>query len=458
MNISFLTLILALSALALITIGLALPNIRSRIVGTSNLRNALIPIATAGVLGAIAFTADILKIRIQQDTVPEDNLTLYIQKVDFGVPQIPYDYRDHDYTTAELKHFLGPLMTIDEILQFTDEERSRLDQIASSSGMLNVLTPNQSINTKEIADLVSPVAAFYFNYTDWSKASLSWANLLDSGHKDKNEDKAALLKKLVDAINIQVTAPGLLQGIVGMAWRQSLSLQPVPGDCSASSLGLIHATESDQKLYLSFPTFRSVIASSDAEPERREIAQEMAKDFEFGCLGTLSQAFRGASTSFASEAAIMDKYVKELNRILADKQPESIRISVAISNIGQFNSFVRESAKVAVGPLGRGEKYPFVAHSVQTASSDSEDSAEEPESYIQVSGRSTKPVVFYAPLSPDLQRKIYGAYESEQSFLKLGVIASAGANEGTIYSQVAPFSSQTQEEYSRKVDQMKITF
>jgi len=408
------------------------------------------------VLWATASAAQLLVTRVQEGTAPEDMLTLYVQRVDFGVPQISYAYRDHDYSTPEVKQFLAPLTAIDEDIQLTDDDRSQLNAIANQSGMLDALAANQSVNTNTLASLVAPTVAYYFDYEDWSKVSLSWANLIDSQQNAK--DKEVVLKHLIEAIVIQVTSAGLFQGVVGMLDRQMFDIPSIQGDCSQSPLGLVQLEEFEGHLALNFPKFRSIIARLDDSAERRAQAKRFAQMFESGCFGALSQVFRNASSSFSGEATTMDQYVVTLNRILAAKEPEFIRISVAISNTGRFDSFVRTDAKVAVGPKGSADHLSFTVHSLPNAASDSQavSPTEQSPGYIQVNTRSTKPVVFYARLSPDLQKQTYGAYQSEQAVLRLGVIASAGANEGPIFSQIAPFSSKAQEEFGRKVDEMKI--
>jgi hypothetical protein len=314
------------------TVALALPQVRSKLVGTSNLRNALIPLVTAALLWATVTTADFLKGRIEEDTVPADILTLNIQRVDFGVPQISYVYRDHDYSEEEVKRFLAPLTTIDEDVHLTDDERSRLNDISQPSGMIDELPAGRSISTGDLARVLYQTVAYYYDYKEWSRVSLSLADLIDTGRK--GTDRTAIMSSLIAAMVPTLDTAGMFQGIIGMAWRRTISLESVPGDCNSSSSGTVTSEQEQAGFYLVFPTFRARIAPLGDPPGRKRLAQQFAEKFESGCLETLAGVFRSASSTFSAETRIMDKYVAELNQILAAKKPESIRISVAISNTG----------------------------------------------------------------------------------------------------------------------------
>lgn len=450
MNIPLPVLFIGLSALLLLTVLFALPQLRDRLVGNSKLRNALLPLATALVLAATGFTADILKGKFQQNAIPEDILSLYVQKVDFGVPQVPYTYRDRHYGKADVDRLLAPLKNIHEDLQFTDEERARLDEVANASGVVDSLPSDQFINTSQLAQVIEPIVDSYFDYTDWSTSSLKWANLIDSHSSDS---RIVVLQTLIAAMYLQKNNAGLFQNLIGMAWRHDIFIPSIPNDCSSADLGLATIGESQNAIYVEFQKFTSVLVTTDQQPERIAMAREFGDLFRHGCLRTLSQVFRAGSSSFKSENTIMDNYMHELNGMLAAKQPESIRLTVAISNVGQFNSFVRDSGKVAVGPVDSKDKLSFVVHSVP-----SEESGEGTEGYIQVNSRATKTVVFYALLTAELRPKLYGAYESQQAYLRLGLVASAGAGEGVIFSQIAPFSAQAENDFNRKVEQITIKF
>lgn len=458
MNLSFPYLLIAISVLALLSLLLALPSVRRRLIGSSNLRNALIPVVTAGLLWVTASSADVLKGRIEENTIPDDVLSLHIQDVEFGIPPIPTEYREHDYSFKQVKEALAPLNASDNKLNLTDDEIERLNAIARRSGMVEPIDKNQSCTTKDVANAVAGPLAFTFNYTDWSKVSLAWANILDGSRA--TDDKNGALSKFVDAVQMQLTAAGLFQSIVGMAHRQMMVIPDGAGDCLEAPNMMVRLEENEGVNYLMFPTFRSHLCRANDSLGRTQAAKKFAHLFELSCVESLSAVFRKASTCFQDEADLMNKFVDEWNRILASRQPETIRIKVSISNVGRFDSFVRPVAKISVGPIGASEPLVFTVTKLSSKSSNAEEesdtSPDTSDGFVHVESRSSVIVTFYSRLSTDLQKRLYGAYRSEQAHLRLGVLASAGSSESPILSQIAPFSSNAQTAFQKMVEDMAV--
>jgi hypothetical protein len=253
-----------------------------------------------------------------------------------------------------------------------------------------------------------------------------------------------------------MSSAGVQQGMVGMANRGTLDFAVLRGDCSASPSDSVKYEVLKDMQYLVFPTFRNLIGRADSAGARKA-GTALAHLFEYECLDSLSRAFRRASEIYEKDSKLMMQYVAEWNRIFAAKEAETISIKVAISNIGRFDSFVRTDAKVAVGPKGSQEKLSFKV-SQRIAKDQKDDAMETPTQYLQIKSRSAVLATFYSRLLPDLQKKLHGAYNSEQAFLRLGILASAGPTEGEALSQTAPFSSKTRLEFDQRVDNMKIAF
>lgn len=451
-------LLMTVAGLALLSLSLAVPSIRLRLVGGSNVRHALVPIVVAGLLWTTASAADFLKGRLEESTVPDDVLILHVQSVDFGLPRVPVAYRDQDYSNDQLREALAPLTSIKERVVLAPAEVERLNAIAQPSGMLDRLNKNRTFTTTDVAAAISRPLAFTFNYRDWARASAEWARLLDGLRS--NVDKGASLLAFIDVIETEITAAGLFQAIIGMADRGSITIPDGKGDCRPAQVESARIETTGQNVHLTFPTFRSLLSDSDDAPGRRANAMKFGRLFEFACLGSLSIVMRQAATDFSEEASMMDRYVDTWNEVLASKRPETIRIRASVSNIGRFDSFVRTSAKVSVGPLGASSPLSFTVTRLpsEQRGDDSRPSGgiAEDSSFIHVPSRSNVVVAFLARLSDEMKEKLYGAYQSEQAFLRLGILASAGASESPVLSQVAPFSHKALTSFEQMINDMTV--
>lgn len=459
MTTSMIVLITATLALVVLSAAFSQQRIRERLIGAGGTRTALIPLVAAMALWAAAFSTDLLKGRIEEGTAPNDVLAAFVESISFGIPTVSMDFFSRFYSVAERRKELSSLMAANEPIRLSDEEIERLNDIAGKSGQLDQVDKHQTLTTKSIAGLLSDPVAYGFNYANWAKVSNSWEVYLRTANTQKS--KLDALNGFVSQIQTVMTAAGLFQGIVGMRSRKSVSLSPVPGDCSRTPLGVVNVETMDGKVYLMFSTFRSMIGEAESSAERKKANLELAALFQYGCIDSLANLFRDVGAIFSLEEKLMRQYVAEWNRILASKEAETITIRIAVANVGRFDSFLRREAKVAVGTKGAADKITFQAdlRDATTERQNDEQGLPAPQSdYIQVKSRSTATLILQTHLPPEIQRKLHGAFQSEQTLLRLGLLASAGSSEGEVFTQTVQFSAKAQQAAKERVQQIKVNF
>lgn len=459
MSVSLTILLVATIVLVVLSAALSQDRFRQRLIGGSGLRAALVPLVTAAVLWISALSTGLLKSRIEETTAPEDALAIFVEKISFGIPTISTEFFDRDYSQAEKKRELAALRVSDDPIQLSQSEIDRLNEISRKSGQLEGIDGSRALTTKIIANVLVDPLNFGYRYGTWSSVSNSWADYL--APSSQGQSRQQILETFVGKIRDFQTAAGLFQGIVGMRARQTLTIPDVTGDCSTKPIRIANLELIESKYYLTFPTFRSMIGKSGDREDARRAIKELAALFENGCNESLAAVFRSAAQIYDTDKKLMRQYVEEWNRILASKEAESITIRVAIANVGRFNSFIRRQSKVAVGVKGSSDKIEFIleAKDIPRNKKDDEDESEAASSeYIQIASRSTDTSIFYARLPKENQKKLYGAFQSEQTFLRMGFLASAGAAEGEVFTQIVPFSIKAQLASKEKVQSMRIAF
>jgi hypothetical protein len=452
-------LLASLAILASLSVALAIPQVRDKLVGGSNLRNALVPLVAGALLWMVVAGSDLVKARIEESTIPADVLSLRIQNVEFGMPTIPESYLDSDPTQKQVKEILRPLSDDEDVLEISEEDFEQLNEIASESGMIVSIDKNRKHTAKDVANAVADCIAYTFNYKDWAKVASAWSSLLVRTDQERGKDDKTI-HRFAGAVSLQLTAAGLFQGVVGMANRGTLSIPEAKekDTCLKTPNGVVEVREIDDDVVLDFPDFQSIIHRGGNSP-RRMAALRLGNLMRLSCFTELSAVLKEASELFKREAGLMTKYVNTWNKVIANNRPQGIRITASISNVGRFDSFVRTNGKVSVGPLHSQNPLAFIVSSVEEPRAEESGHDKHPEkarNFLHIPSRSNLVVTLRARLTKELQTKLYGAYQSGQGFLRLGVLASSGASEEQILSQVAPFSSQAKVVFDKMVDDMNV--
>src|SRR5262249_32980814 len=135
-------------------------------------------------------------------------------------------------------------------------------------------------------------------------------------------------------------------------------------------------------------------------------------------------------------------------------------IRALISNVGRFDSFVRSEAKALVGPRQTADKLSLrINRMTERAKEDSDDRDDDLASpYMEVKSRTSLLVTFFSRPPTEVRQQLHGAYSSGQAFLRMGILASAGALESSVLSQTVPFSQSARADFEKKVDTMNLSF
>jgi hypothetical protein len=319
--------------------------------------------------------------------------------------------------------------------------------------MLDETTANDVRSTKDAARLLQGPLFFASRYKNWSNEAASWSNALAGINGSPPADQ---LKALIEMIRHGAEVSGLFQGLVGMAWRRAIDVSPDRAGCGSANLGLVDEGVARNQFRMSFDKFQIALVQADEDPMRIAAAKQVAHLVEFACIAGLQKALHDASAEFRDEADRMIRYVSLWNTILKDKRPALARITISLANVGRYDSFVRSEGKVAVGPKGLAKPLTFTVHRIANKDDD-ETEASGDVGYIKIPSRANVVIVFQADLDTNIREQLYGAYQSQLAFLKLGLVASAGSVESDVVSQAAPFSREAKIEFRKRVDDIALS-
>ena len=171
-----------------------------------------------------------------RSNVPEDNVHVLIEDLLFGLPTFSDEYKTHKLTGDDIDDIFAPFKKLgDQSITLTASEARQLNNIAKSSGQVHQVTTERAYRLSEMQEILGVALGYYYEYGSWGPVLTSWASFLSEPHTSYvgAPSTKQLFSSLVQAFDEQIDAPGVVQGIVGMAGRNMLSLQPEQNDCSA---------------------------------------------------------------------------------------------------------------------------------------------------------------------------------------------------------------------------------
>jgi hypothetical protein len=276
---------IALGLIALLA-GLAaigtVPRLRTRLLGTSSLAHGTLPLIAAGLTWIATELSDVYKDRLSDSSAPDDATFAFIEEVRFGLPTIPATYKERELSGHDLQLLFAPFRKSKEAIRLTQQEVQRINAIAEVSGQVESISSERSYQLKELADNFSPVVGFYHEYGQWENVCAEWSNALKSSADmpaaDRNQRRTNEVWRFVrNNIRPVLNAPGLFQGIIGMASRGQLSLDPVQGDCLDVPLpGISHGIE-ESSYQIEFDTFSVTLAGKDTRSGRKDLGAALLR-------------------------------------------------------------------------------------------------------------------------------------------------------------------------------------
>ena len=436
----------------------ATPSLRAKIVGSGPVRNAALPLVAAGFAWVASMAGGLTKDLLKESTIPSDSIQVFVEDTAFSFPHVGGIYRERRLTTADLQKLSEPFESVDDVITLTADEYQLLWELESRSGMLPPVNPGQSIDVSNLfrSHLYQP-AGLYFEYGRWSERLDRWSKHLVGALEEEAADPRDIMLEFTGRrgeLGGYAESAGILRSIVGIAFRRELSLSSRPGECMHQKLEEIQLEESDEGGSLDFATYR-IRLWGPAEPERRAAAaRELARLLQGGCVGSLARIFRLASNRLGLEQNLMGDWVEKWNEILRARRSSKLRVRVTVSNLGRFDSFYRREARVVVGAKGdEGERLDFEAVAI------SEDRSPLVEPFVRVSSRSTDTRDFVVIFSDEeqLSERVHAIFQGQISYLRIGLLVSAGQDEDVVVSQVAPFSSDAVNASLEKIRSVDLT-
>ena len=248
----------------------------------------------------------------------------------------------------------------------------------------------------------------------------------------------------------------MLAQMVGMADVQNLTddypllnLVPRIEECAgsdATNVRFQHHPYGEQQMVINWGRMVSGIVSLN-NPRRIAHAENLARLFQDGCALTLSRVFRQAGDIFGVEHVGMKASLDEWNRIFAARQGSSLALTVTISNVGRFDSYVRREIRAAVGNPGTSPKLYFDLVSRDGAA---EDITMTPS--LPVEARTARTYKFHASSDSDLDA-LYGAFQSRLNhYIVVGAFPSLGDPNDVVRAPETPFSGEARERVRREID------
>jgi hypothetical protein len=444
----------AITILAGLATVMAKTSLRDRLIGASPMANAMVPLLAGGLAWGTSVLVGPLAGEIADGAIPAPTISVFVEDIDFGLPEIPADYKSRELNTNDLERVLRPFVDSAELISLNASEADRLNRLAQPSGMAgNVMVTTYTM--PEVARLITGPVAYYSKYESWRVKAQQMSDQIVTTAATDVERRAAMWSFVNGPLYSNLDSAGIMRGIVGMADRQELGLEKLDGDCVDSPIsGITYALHGDD-YNLSFATFGMTLASTDDSVERREKAEKMAKLFQYGCLRSLKATLQDASRRYASETDLMGRYLEEWSEILRSRKSKSMKLRVTFANTGKYDVFVRKDAKIAVGPQDGSSQNKIEAF-ITESSYDGRQKVESP--YFSVRSRSAETKTFVAKFKDDVSAKFHGAYVGELSYLRMGGLVNSGEHEQPFLSAIAPFSTAARGKMRDRIEKMTISF
>jgi hypothetical protein len=460
-DMPWLTILGVLAVLATVAATIALPPIQRRIFRANATAPTLVPLVAAGLAWLTASAFLIVKDQFTESSAPTPILTAFVEDINFGYPEVTDEYRGHSLTSRDLKEFAAQYNAQDETIRLSADEVARLNSIADQSGMADPVHGYSPYALSEVADKIMQPMAFYWEYTHWPESLADWSRALASN--DNGDAEHVILGFVKQNLLPVLQSPGIFQALIGAADREDIDLLPLAGDCQARPVpGISSELDRDGTYYLVLPTVRMTLSVGDNEGRLTQ-AKNIAHLLTYACNRTLAHVFGRGADLLTRESKLMDSYIQAWNEIIKSRKSNSLSLTVTLSNLGMFDTFVRRDAKIVVGSLGKSANtvYTIVRGRSRTppatSSTASQDkSPEGSELYIRVPSRSAVTIDFQAKLTDSLSDQLAGTFAGGLNFLRLGVLVSAGNNERVVLSATTPFSRKAREEAARMVQQVAV--
>ena len=393
---------------------------------------------------------------------PLSRVQVFIDDISFGIPQIPDTYKSRSLTGDEVPRLLSPITNSTEVIQLEDDEVRRLNGIAriSNQAAERPVSTERTYSPSAVVDLFDTGFAFYYEYTQWERATKQWSDVLRNEVDDQVQQIHSFVSTNVAAVP---NNPGLFRALTGMATIQPrgsedivVSLAPEEGDCretNATRIRFYQTLVQQRASYvLDWGNSISVVAGVSSSEDRIEAARALGGLFERACTKSLSRVFETASEIFGREHVFIDDYLNAWNEIFTARRPASLVVTATISNTGRYGTYVRREVRAGVGARGTGQKIGLTL----VASDLGEDVQRSP--YLVVPASTPMTYRFRAALESDVRNRLYGAFASGLNYIRIGILASVGESNRHVYSPVAPFSDEARRATRAEIDEVPIEF
>lgn len=454
---AFLTVALLAGLIALMAAG----PLRDRVLGKNPTLNALVPITAAGLAWVATFLGGLARGVISDNTPPAESLAVFVEDISFGFPELD-DYQSHSLSGEEIKRILAPFNELsDQTINLADDERARINEIANQSGQLKPVPSATVTDLAKVATYLRDAISVYYEYrNEWSTLPSQWAREIEAGVA-AGEGPVAILATFVERLEGYQRGAGLFQGMIGMDSQGTVSLDTDSAEgCSRVEVPWVRYSTviparigGPATLGFLFPKFRMPLVRENSSENRLESAAKLADLFKQACVQKIAAVLDEASQVFSFEADLMARYVEVWNDILGSRRSNKLSLRVTISNVGKYDSFVRRTGKIAVGPKGRNKDKIEV---LIGADEEEDDEGGDTSPFLSIPSRSTITRTFTAHLTEETSERLHGTYVGGLNFLKLGVRASAGKYEGEFRSPPTPFSDQARKQVEARIEQMDL--
>ena len=463
-----------------IVIVMAVPQLRLRFVGDSPFANAAIPIIASALVGVGSWSGSILASAISDASAPESTLRVFIEDIKFGLPEIPGDYAERSLKPEEIETLLSEFSNSTEVIRLTETEVEALNAISLNSHQAGTrpVWAEGSYTMHDVATNFKSSFGFYYEYLLFDKTTNKWSAFLEN---NKNKEPGALMKEFSEKQVFPLSgAPMLFDAFNGMAALGRIDLVEyrgkegscksdpettkivlIPGtnELGLGELGLGELGLSELGLGNSYELswgnkFGSHLVSERDGPDRVHAAKRFAHWMSHACIDILIEVFNKMESIFEAEAKYMEQYLQRWNEVLRARKSKLIEVTVTVSNVGKFDTYVRREVSAAIGGQGGSEKIPFTLIYTEAGQSGKESDS----LYWHVKSRSANTLTFRASLDEVKSEQIHGAFASGLNYIQVGVLASSGEIQEVVYSPVVPFSSAAIQKARKQVEEISIEF
>ena len=213
---------------------MAAPGVRQRFVGNSPLGNAAVPLIAAVLAWIVASSGSVMFDWLSDSTAPRSNLNIFVEDIEFGLPGVPTAYTEKPISDDELAEIVKKFSDERRRIYLTEDEVERLNGISSDSvqAATRSVSVHRAYSLSDVAEIITPSLAFYFDYVRFETITAKWSNLLQrTGSRDEQMNSFVNREIYQNIHASEIFSLLASMASIHVDGHQFVDLTPVSSDC-----------------------------------------------------------------------------------------------------------------------------------------------------------------------------------------------------------------------------------